>query len=62
MCRSQSGTRDIVFHVQCTPPWEQLTFSPPCALCCKMEEAVAVLQAHQVTKTSHKNSAVAFLQ
>lgn len=28
MCRSQSGTRDIAFCVQCTPPWEQLTFSP----------------------------------
>lgn len=36
--------------------------SPPCALSCKIEEAVTVLQAHQTSETPLKGSAGPFLQ
>ncbi|KAM6242703.1 polyadenylate-binding protein 1-like isoform 1-T1 [Spheniscus humboldti] len=39
-----------------------LLLESPDSLRSKIEEAVAVLQAHQATETSHKSSAVAFLQ
>ncbi|XP_010192121.1 PREDICTED: polyadenylate-binding protein 1-like [Mesitornis unicolor] len=39
-----------------------LLLESPDSLHAKIEEAVAVLQAHQVTETSHKSSAMAFLQ
>ncbi|XP_068006494.1 embryonic polyadenylate-binding protein-like isoform X1 [Melanerpes formicivorus] len=39
-----------------------LLLESPDSLRSKIEEAVAVLQAHQVTETSHKGSAVTFLQ
>lgn len=35
---------------------------PHLVLSAQIEEAVAVLQAHQATETSHKGSAAAFLQ
>ncbi|XP_010133397.1 PREDICTED: polyadenylate-binding protein 1-like [Buceros rhinoceros silvestris] len=39
-----------------------LLLESPDSLHAKIEEAVAVLQAHQATETSHKSSAAAFLQ
>ncbi|XP_052645026.1 polyadenylate-binding protein 1-like isoform X2 [Harpia harpyja] len=39
-----------------------LLLESPDSLHCKIEEAVAVLQAHQATETSHKSSTTAFLQ
>ncbi|KAM6319150.1 polyadenylate-binding protein 1-like isoform 2-T2 [Podargus strigoides] len=39
-----------------------LLLESPESLHAKIEEAVAVLQAHQVTETSHKSSTVVFLQ
>ncbi|PKU35191.1 polyadenylate-binding protein 1-like isoform x2 [Limosa lapponica baueri] len=39
-----------------------LLLESPDSLRSKIEEAVAVLQAHQATETSHKSSAAAFLQ
>ncbi|XP_026718049.1 polyadenylate-binding protein 1-like [Athene cunicularia] len=39
-----------------------LLLESPDSLHSKIEEAVAVLQAHQATETSHKSSATAFLQ
>ncbi|KAK4812510.1 hypothetical protein QYF61_002303 [Mycteria americana] len=39
-----------------------LLLESPDSLHSKIEEAVAVLQAHQATETSHKSSAAAFLQ
>ncbi|XP_061231645.1 polyadenylate-binding protein 1-like isoform X2 [Neopsephotus bourkii] len=41
--------------------WSNSTPSP-LVLCCKIEEAVAVLQAHQATESSHKGGAGLFLQ
>jgi len=60
------GGQDLEYCISCAvcscAGATQLLPPPPCALCCKIEEAVAVLQAHQATESSHKSSAVAFLQ